>query len=315
MTPMTLDEFQHLSIQDVANLVREEGPNVCVFPINGTRRWFILEYDLEHDEDFITKYLDIAGDRHIEIYKMIFDHGIDTLLTPVFGPDLMERPGYAALAENALVRLANNRALVDFYTAYNVRVRFYGDYRKFFCDTPYAYIPDLFDEITQQTMGNNQHRLFFGVCAGDATETVAEIGASFCKETTCLPSKQQIIEAYYGEYIEPVDIFIGFDKFSVFDMPLIATGDEDLYFTVSPSLYLEADTLRAILYDHIYQRTAEEPDYANIKDEDRRAIRQFYLMNRKQVQGIGSRGRAGMWYPLPQVLCPLDFLCSDENQR
>ncbi len=39
---------------------------------------------------------------------------------------------------------------------------------------------------------------------------------------------------YYGEYVAPVDLFVGFDKFCTFDMPLIATGDEDLYFHGQP---------------------------------------------------------------------------------
>ena len=71
---------------------------------------------------------------------------------------------------------------------------------------------------------------------GTSFETIAEVSLRLHRENGCLPTKQQIVEAYYGEYVEPVDLFIGFaDRPAVFDMPLIATGSEDIYFTVSPS--------------------------------------------------------------------------------
>ena len=88
---MELEEFQCLSTEDVARLVREAGPKVCVFPINGTRRWFSLEYPPDQAGGFATAYLEVMTKRHVEIYQLLFEHGMDALLTPVFGPDLMER--------------------------------------------------------------------------------------------------------------------------------------------------------------------------------------------------------------------------------
>ncbi len=81
---VSLNEFLDLPMEEVARLVRAAGAQVCVFPINGTRRWYLLESDGGDD------YLKRTADRHIEVYRMVFAHGIHTLLAPVFGADLIE---------------------------------------------------------------------------------------------------------------------------------------------------------------------------------------------------------------------------------
>jgi tuberculosinol/isotuberculosinol synthase len=303
-----LEEFQNLPTEDVARLVREAGPKVCVFPINGTRRWFMLEYLDRVGEDFAETYLRIAGQRHIELYRLFFDHGIDTLLTPVFGPDLLEKRGedYIQIAVRGLLHLAQGSDLLSFYEDYEVRVRIYGDAHRYFRDTPYAQVLDAFDKLTRKTLSHRRHRLFFGICAHDAAETTAEFGARFHQEHGHPPTKRQIVEAYYGEYVEPVDLFIGFDQLAAFDMPLIATGNEDLYFTVSPSPYMDEHTLRAVLYDHLYTRRVDETGYDELPPSVWSQMGEFYRANLGKVIGIGQR-RGGVWYPLPQVELPPDF--------
>jgi tuberculosinol/isotuberculosinol synthase len=301
-----LEEFQNLPTEDVARLVREAGPKVCVFPINGTRRWFMLEYPEEAKTGSPEVYFQIAGQRHIELYKLFFDHGIDTLLTPIFGPDLLERgEEYRQIMVPALLWFVQNQSFLDLYDAYDVRVRVYGDARRYLQNTPYEPALDAYDEAAQRTLSHRSRRLFFGVCAHDATETVAEIAICFSREHGRQPDKREIVEAYYGEYIEPVDFFIGFDRPAAFDMPLVATGREDLYFTVSPSPYMDARTLRMILYDHLYARQMDEASYAMLSPDDRAWMRDFYYANTGSVMGVGVK-RRGVWYPLSQVKAPTE---------
>ncbi len=242
----------------------------------------------------------------MELYKLFFDHGIETLLTPVFGPDILERKEeYRRLVEQGLLWFARNQDFVAFYDAYDVRVRVYGDVRRYLQGTPYAPALEAYDELAQRTAAHRRYRLFFGVCAHDPTETVAEIGARFYQEHGHLPDKRQIVEAYYGEYVGPVDFFIGFDRPAAFDMPLIATGSEDLYFTVSPSPYLDARTLRMILYDHLYARRVDDTDYAALAPQDWQVLAEFYRLNHGHVLGLGRKHTSGhFWYPLPQVELP-----------
>jgi len=301
---MDFETFQKLPTAEVARLVREAGTRVCVFPINGTRRWFILEYPEEARRNFAETYMRFTWRRQIELYQLIFDHGIETLLTPIFGPDLLERGDeYTQLVLPGLLWCARDQELLDFYATYDVRVRVYGDLQRYLRDTPYAVVIEAYDELARRTAHHRSFRLFFGVCAHDATETVAEIGVQFYQKHGRLPTRREIVEAYYGEYIEPVDIFIGFDRPAAFDMPLLATGSEDLYFTVSPSPYLDTYTLRAILYDHLYSRRVDESSYASLSTEELTWMRDFYKTNLGQVLGVGIQ-KGGVWYPLPQVKFP-----------
>ena len=67
---MDIQTFQQLPIGEVARLVHGTGSKVCVFPINGTRRWFTLEYPEQASRNFVDAYLKIGGQRHLELYDL-----------------------------------------------------------------------------------------------------------------------------------------------------------------------------------------------------------------------------------------------------
>ena len=305
---MDIQTFQQLPVGEVARLVRGTGSKVCVFPINGTRRWFMLEYPEQASRNFVDAYLKIGGQRHLELYQLFFDHGIDTLLTPIFGPDILERGAdYQPIIEQGLLWFAQNPEFLAFYDAYDVRVSVYGDVERYLRDTPYAPVLDAFEALAQRTSSHERRRLFFGLCANDPAERIAQIGVEYYQQHNQLPDKRQIVEAYYGQYIDPVNFFIGFDRPAAFDMPLIATGEEDLYFTVSPSPYMDQQTLRAVLYDHLYSRRVNE-QYDELTPGDWHTLTNFYRRNRHNVLGVGDRSaRGNFWYPLPQVELPEEW--------
>jgi len=303
------DEFLAKPTAEIARLVQASGPKVCGFPINGTRRWYLLEARREDN------YLSMTARRHIEVYRMLFAHGITTLLAPMFGTDLLERgPEYMETAAQGLTWLATHPDFLSFYQEYSVRVRFYGDYRKQFAATPYAHLPQLFDRLTEQTMANDRHRLFFGVFASNAVEAVAEFSVRHYSEHGCIPDKREITAMYYGEYIEPVSLFIGFDKFWIFDMPLLSTENTDLYFTVSPSLYMTQQQLRDILYDHIYTRRVAEPDYETLSPEAKSRMQSFYHANEEAVFGLGIL-EDGIWYPCLAAENSLDLRTGSKSNN
>ncbi len=304
----TLDTFLAWSTEKVAEIVHANGPKVCVFPINGTRRWFMLEFPEEAARDNVwERYMQIVWQRQIELYKLFFDHGIDTLLTPVFGPDLLERgEKYKELIEPGLLWLSQNQELFNFYDLYDVRVKVYGDVARCLAQSSYSHVTDTFEELAKQTAFHKSHRLFFGICAHDATETIARISVEFYLEHGHLPNKHQIVKTYYGEYVPPADIFIGFDRPTVFDMPLIGTGEEDLYFTVGPSPYVDEHTLRAILYDHLFVRRVDDTDYDELSTREWHTLKEFYKLNLHHVLGLGCQDKNNKyWYPTPQVKLPI----------
>ena len=303
---ISLEEFLNLSTDQVAALVRAAGPKVAVFPINGTRRWFALEHaEAARGGDPLTAYMDISQTRHIELYRLFFDRGVDTLLTPIFGSELFRRgDSYVRrIGMDGLARLAEHPEFLQFYDDHDVRVRFYGDYRRELAGTEYAPLVDRFDAVTRRTRDHKRARLFFGVFASDLTETCAALAVGFHRDHARVPTRREMVEMVYGENVDPVSFFVGFDKLSVFDYPLLASGEEDLYFTVAPSLYLADRQLRGILYDHLYTRRAEEPDYSELTREDWAWMRGFYRENLATSMGLGAL-RGNIWYPQSGAIWP-----------
>jgi tuberculosinol/isotuberculosinol synthase len=300
MEHMDRDKFLNLPTEEVAKLVRASGSKVVVFPINGTRRWFMLEYGEQEFDDPIASYMDIAMQHHIEIYKLFFDHGVDTLLTPVIGPEiLVTRDGYMQkIGGEGLARIVTHPTFLSFYKEYGVRARFYGDYKKHLLNTPYEHLSDLFDSIAGTTSSNNRFRLFFGAFADNlnATTTVAESAIKYYQEYGKIPNRKDIVEMYYGEYVDKANIFIGFDRLATFDFPLINWGEEDLYFTISPSLYLDKPQLRCILFDHLYTRRTPEREYETLTPEEFKSIQNYYQKNIDNIIGIGKL-KHGFWIP------------------
>ena len=295
---MKRDKFLNLPIEEVANIVRSGGSKVCVFPFNGTRRWFLLEYGRDFDGDAAKNYVELTTQGYINTYKLVFDHGIDTIVAPVFGGEILNRgEEYMREIGASMGLLATHPAFLEFYETYEIQVHFYGDYRKQLNGTPYAYICDSFDEITRKTTHHTKRRLFYGAWADNSTETIAELSIKHFQETGKVPSRHELIERYYGTYIEKADIFIGFEKFNVFDYPLLGWGEESLYFTVAPSLYMNSRQLKNILYDYIYLRPVQDPDYFTMPVEDFEAMRQHYEKNREATFGIGEM-QGGIWYSI-----------------
>jgi tuberculosinol/isotuberculosinol synthase len=291
-----LEKFLQLSAEEVAKIVRSTGQRVCVFPFNGTRRWFLLEYGRVFNGDAAQNYVELTSQGYINTYKLVFEHGIDTIVAPVFGGEILSRgEEYMREIGANMTLLATHPAFLEFYETYGIRVHFYGDYRKRLSETPYAYICDAFDEITQKTAQNTQHRLFYGVWADESTETIAELSVDHFQKKGKIPSRRELIEKYYGEYIEKADIFIGFEKFNVFDYPMLGWGEESLYFMVAPSLYMNENQLRTILYDYIFLRPVQDPDYFTMSTDDFEAMRKFYKVNREVTFGVGEM-RGDIWY-------------------
>lgn len=292
------DDFLQLPTDEVAALVKATGQKVCVFPVNGTRRWFMLEHAEKIRDDFFQAYMDTSIANHVELCAMLFDHGIETILAPVFGRELTTRGDEYTqrVGIDGLVRTATDRNYRDFFSQYNVKVRFYGDYRDVLTGTPYEYALSSMYELTEATKYNTGFRLFFGVFADEATETVARLSVEHYLAEGSIPDKQTLIRKYYGEDMPSVSLFIGFDKFSVFDMPLLATGEEDLYFSVSPSPYMTACQLRTILYDHIYIRPAPEPDYTKLTANEMDWLRDYYRKNKDYAFGVGKL-KSNLWIP------------------
>ena len=295
---MDFDDFLDLPTEKIAALVQERGPRVCVVPLNGTRRWFLLEQNAPMDEHDAETFVTRVGEQVRRLGRLFFDHGVSTLLMPVFGTELATRgAAYRHMAEMGLLMLTD-AAFHAFYAGSDARVRFYGNFRSYYNDAPD--LLNAFSRTETATHHHKTHRLFYGVCAESATQIITHYAAEQGRALT----QEEAIEVVYGERVPAADLFVGFDRPTAFDMPLVDDGNVALYFTVAPSPYLEARGLRAILYDWIFIRPGDG-DYERLDDAEWQHLRSFYHANRHSVMGLGVR-RQGIWYPAPGLREPQD---------
>lgn len=293
---MNLDTFQNLTRSEVAAEVRRAQATVCAFPINGTRRWLLLD----HPEASVAAYIELNGRRHVELYQLLFAHGIDTILAPIYEPVMQKRgEDYQQhVVAQGLAAVATHPTFTSFYEEQQVRVHFYGNYRKIFPGTVCAQLPELFDRVMHQTQAHQQYRLFYGVSTRSAVEDVVELAFQNCAGPGPRPDRAALIDLYYGEPLPPVSLFITSGKFNVFGMPLLATDDTSLYFTVAPSPFLTERQLRAILYDHLYNRhSSAKANYSDLTSDQFDEMRAFYQTQRETTLGVGVV-RHGTWYPV-----------------
>ncbi len=293
---MDFAAFQNLTRSEVAEEVRRAQATVCAFPINGTRRWLLLD----HPDASVADYIELNGRRHVELYQLLFEHGIDTILAPLYEP-VMQRRGedyQQKVIAQGLAAVATHPAFTDFYEEHQVRVRFYGNYRRIFPGTVCAHLPELFERVRQQTQAYQRYRLFYGVSTRNAVEEMVELAFQKYAGRGALPDRAALIELYYGEPLPPVSLFITSGKFNVFGMPLLETDDTSLYFTVAPSPFLTEQQLRTILYDHLYNRhSSAKASYSDLTPDNFNEMRAFYQMHRETTLGVGVV-RNGTWYPV-----------------
>jgi len=220
---------------------------------------------------------------------MLYEHGIDTILSPAFGSELLERgEQYANAALTQGLPMLGRPGFMDFYKQYDVRVLFYGNYRPALDKPIYAPVLDVLGNISKQTSSHTTRRLFFGLFAEDATQQVGNLAVDFNLRENRPPERAELVSLYYGEYIQPATLFIGFEKPAVFDYPLLGLGNESLYFSVAPTPYLTEGGLRKILYDHLYQRNIKDPNWENLPESEAEALRSYYRREQDTILGVGE---------------------------
>ena len=296
----SLQEFLDLPTLQIADMIR--GLTVG-FPIDGTRRWFLLHHPQVWD---VNEYKDLVGRQYVDEFAMLFDHGVETILVPAFGGELLSRSEeYVREMMEGMTRLAQHPTFADFYHDYNVRVRFYGDWRRQINGLHGA------KELAQaldgcaSTRNTGTRRLLYGLWADDMLVSIVDDMLRAQRETEPIDfTREAIITRYYGETINPTDIYIGFGRPTVFDVPMLVTSQTDLYYTVVPSLDLDARLFRMIVWDRFVGRWTQQ-EWDGLTDKDSQALRAFYEVHHDTVLGLGEIDPpTGIWHQ--RGLAPID---------
>ena len=299
---MNIETFQSLSAMEVAAIVHSNNVSVCSFTFNGTRRWFQLEYPAESQNP--SAYISALTSRVIAIAEMLFDHGLDTLIMPVISEYVLDNrdDAYRTIAVPALQLLLTDEKFLNFYEDYQVDAYIYGNYEQGLPAEAAQQLSLQYQQFRQQQQPGRQRRIFWGICATDTATTLIKETASYVQQHGHPPAPADLVRQYYGTDVAYVDLHISSGKPQVFDIPLLLNGQESLYFMLTPSPYFTKSQLRAILFDHMYER-ASTNRYDHISVAQHHELGNFYHSNRDVVLGVGQYNESwGVWHPEDQPL-------------
>jgi hypothetical protein len=100
---------------------------------------------------------------------------------------------------------------------------------------PAEYRPTI--EACERTMaataGGDGSLVLLGLFADSPHETIARLTVDLFQKDCRMPDQRALIEAYNG--VPDLRSYVGFEQPQLFDLPLLATGREDLYHTLNPT--------------------------------------------------------------------------------
>jgi hypothetical protein len=292
-----LSEWLGWSAERVARWVSaRERPVVMGWPFNGTRRWYLIHRRKHPDNaDYMTSIIR----RQAELHRLVFAHGVSVIVAPGFGAELLQRGvSYTRYVLGGLLQLSNDEVYREMFDA-GVRLRFYGDYEEVLDAPEFRPLLDACADLTAATESRDGPLLLIGLFADAPYPKLARLSVEFAKKRGRPPNRLELIEAYYGLAVPDLSLYVGFAQSALFDVPLLATGEEDLYATLTPSPDLTERQLREILYDHLVTRRTPEADYEALTDEAQEELARYVVRYSGATLGVGCVDPlTGIWNPL-----------------
>ncbi len=270
---------------EIAGWIRRQGkPLVMAWPWNGTQRAWLVNRRRRSDDE--SDYLAYITPLQAGLVRMAFDHGVEVLLVPGLGGDLLERgEDYVAYAAAGLQQVLDHPAWQELTSA-DVRVGFYGDY-EFYADR--VVLRPLFEvcrRIQRAFASRSGPSLLFGFMP-ENVPSIARMTVELYQRQGRTPTKAELVKHYYGGPITDLDIFVFSDTPHLFDVPLITTGRESLYATLGPSVLMTERQLREILYDHYVLRRTPDVDYEALSPSALQALLDEVEAQRERTVGVG----------------------------
>ncbi|QIN78597.1 hypothetical protein GBA65_08760 [Rubrobacter marinus] len=300
----SISEWMDWPPERVAEAVKGfPSPLVVGWPYNGTRRWYLSR---KRRDSGASDYLTVLIRRQAELHRMMFDHGASVVLTPEFGSVTLRRGvEYTRYAMSGLLKLAEDPVCRELFDS-GVRLRFYGEYREALVDPVFRPMLEACAELEEETASGDGPLLLLGLFADAPWEKIARLSVEFAATHGRPPDRRELIEGYYGAAVPDLSFYIGHTQPEMFDVPLLAGGEEHLYATLNPSPDLSERQFREILYDHLFSRRVPLVDYEALPPEAQGELIEYNERCSGATVGLGRvHPVTRMWRPVfPDVPAP-----------
>ncbi|NCQ56032.1 hypothetical protein COT86_00705 [Candidatus Collierbacteria bacterium CG10_big_fil_rev_8_21_14_0_10_43_36] len=295
-----LRDFQLLTKKEVTEIVQELGkPQNVALMIDGTRR--LLKVEPEHNDDawlYDSDHITALMHKSIQAADDLFDMGIEVVTGPLASYGNLQRDDFMPTGLERLLDPLLDDFSLQALEKHNATVHFYGDLS--FIDTHPSgkqiekYL-QFFNQLNQTRDNPTKHILVgLGFTTDRDTIQIAHQAISLYEKTGQYPTQQDLIEAYFGVNIPPIDIFIRTNEFKASGglTPLLVNHDTQFYFPSSPGLIsINENNLKAILYDYLFNRNLSGGHYAHapITSAEAVIIKDFYTNSQNHIAGVGKR--------------------------
>jgi len=285
----TSEEFRAWSHERVRSVI---GDKALILSPGGSSRWYFMEHGNPQDgylnaEEF-SRYSKITLEVVLNIAQMMFMDGVNTVYSIAFTPQFDKRDDkYLKMMAYGLTLMASPEIL-EIYQKYDMKVSFRGTWETALAHYGSTSVYNQFTDITSRTQNNTGGHLVWCIQDKPIPDSLIPVVQRSLNETHQMPEHETLARAYYGsDFIQP-DIFIGNNKPSIGGQLPPFLMPSDLYFTVSPTLYLNQNSWRDILHDHLFARRVAYRDYQEMNPSAFDELRNFYREHRMDIMGVGK---------------------------
>ena len=300
---MEQQEFLSKSRQELATIVQQrQKPRTVALMYDGTRR--MLKVEADHHNDawlYDKKHIDNLMHRVMDAVDFFFDVGVHTVVGPLASMGNLQRRNFMP---NGLQRLLE--PMLDDYSTrilarYDAAVHLYGDLDYARSLGGGSIVDDISEKFAARNPQHPRHYVAIGIGFSTDHETtlIARMAVDRAKATGAMPSKEELITAYFGFPAPPIDIFIRTNemKASGGQTPLLTGADTQWYVPVAPGIIsMSEPVLRDMLHDYLFNRTLSggTHEHQPINAQQAEDIRSFYVASQSRVLGVG-RKVADVW--------------------
>ena len=302
---MQANAFVEMTDEETARFVRDNGgPRVVTLVDDGTRRTGLISYRMNlTQEEFMVKLNRRLARPFMDVYEQIFAQGADHIFTPAM---THARFALDTNYQRQIIAYSNEVFGGEFWRQWfhdqKVHIRLYGD-REMLLEQGYEKTLELADDLERQTRQYSKS-LWLGYACSQTieqirvTEREALKGAREHNHHPIQDGYGDLIRAYYGEDIPPVDVFIRPCECRLSEtMPAFLGSYAECYFTPIPTTEMKGNWYRKVIYDFMFvrRRTFGAKSYReNLDPEALAYLRGYYEQNAETVLGLGHRV-GGFW--------------------
>ena len=271
MSTITFEHWLRLDKEMVSEIVSAKISTATIY-LNGTRRWFLTQ---SQDWD---QYAKITGAAQRRISQLFYDHGLKALLQPILGYDLLSRgEAYLKLAvDQGLGELAS-ADFKEWMHREEIRVTFYGNWVDPLTWHGFESMVSTLKQVETETARYTRRQLLFGLFADEGLGRVLDLAKQ-------AESGTGLLEQYYGQVVNGVDLIVGSGQPAIWDIPLLDINKASLYFLQAPTFCLDQLKLRSILYDHLFVRQNDDELYDDLTAD---------VWENAHILGVGEQSRKG----------------------